>query len=154
MHLTIWEFVPLLAAPLIATGLVGILQRVFRIPGHDGHLTWVDIRQRWRWWATGILPVFLTPVVALLYLWPFAYLAWGIMVLADDPPSLQVAPPLFGSLGYLFVYGIYGVFMLIAAAIAVVVLIGVSWFVGRAVIWPELLQVHKERQDSDKAGDA
>lgn len=140
MHLTLWAFAPLLAAPLAAIVLVVSLQRLLSLRDDrllGGTVTWDTVTARWPQWVTRVLPVPVGIALILLVAWPFAYLGWFVIYLSDDPTAPQVMPPWFGNPGYMLMYGLAGIAIALVALMAGVALTFVAHFIGKCTIWPD-----------------
>lgn len=149
-------YLPILAAPAVATGLVVGLQHLLKLPRTPRitsaatdlvvvnpdtaapHVTWEDVSTHWNPFVTSVLPIATSVAIVGLGLWPFAYLGWLIIEIDPDPGWAQQVPPWFGNAGYFIGFGFTG---LVIAILGALVLCGIGiglHALGKCLLWPEV----------------
>ncbi len=140
MHLTLWAFAPLVAAPLASLILIGLLRWTLTpVKSDDGTAAerWNAIKAHLHPMVTRLLPVPVGAAVTVLVAWPFAYLGWYVVYLSDDPTAMKVFPPWFGNPGYILMFGVAGVVIALMAAVMVAAVVIATYYIGKCTIWPD-----------------
>ncbi|TAN07739.1 MAG: hypothetical protein EPN38_06000 [Rhodanobacteraceae bacterium] len=111
---------------------------------------WSRITAHWPPWITRIVPIVVGLLILAVGLWVFAYPGWLFLTQPGEPapPPVNVAPPWFGTPGWLAWCGVIGAVMTFAAVMSATVctaaLLGIAWLVGRFAIWPEAFIRHRQ----------
>lgn len=162
MHLTIFAFIPLAAAPLAALALLWTLRRVLppRAQLASGQaapstpcLAGKHLSIRWNSWTIQVLPPLVAIIVLALTIWPFAYLGWGFFALLGDPAATRIHPPWFASVWNLFALGVGSAIVMTLAVVVDAVFVLALGCLGRWMIWPHAGHETGEKTGIDPRGD-
>lgn len=151
------SYLPIVAAPLLATGLLVTLQRWVRpsaqpaaapqpsagsvpvpVTGtQPAELTWADIARQVNPLVAYVLPVLTSAIVIFLYLWPLAYLGWAAIRLAHEPGWSTQVPPWFGNPGYFLGFSFAGFGIVLVGGGAIAMLAFGLHAIGKCMLWPQ-----------------